>query len=72
MQTYAYIRVSSVDQNEARQLLAMQQLQIPPVQIFMDKQSGKDFDHPQYKELVKRLKPGDLLIIPSIDRLGRN
>ena len=70
--TYGYIRVSSTDQNEDRQLLAMQDKQIPPKNIFIDKQSGKDFDRPQYKKLMKKLKAGDLLYILSIDRLGRN
>ena len=70
--TYGYIRVSSTDQNEDRQLLAMQDKQIPQKNIFVDKQSGKDFERPQYKKLVKKLKAGDLLYILSIDRLGRN
>ncbi len=70
--TYGYIRVSSTDQNEDRQLLAMQAKQVPKDQIFMDKQSGKDFERPQYKRMIRRLKPGDLLYILSIDRLGRN
>lgn len=69
---YGYIRVSSTDQNEDRQLFAMQDKQIPLKSIFIDKQSGKDFDRPQYKKLVKKLKAGDLLYILSIDRLGRN
>ena len=72
MKTYGYIRVSSTDQNEDRQLIAMRELKIPQQQIFIDKQSGKDFDRPQYKALVKRMKAGDLLYILSIDRLGRN
>ncbi|MCI9563150.1 MAG: recombinase family protein [Oscillospiraceae bacterium] len=70
--TYGYIRVSTRDQNEDRQLLAMQELSILEKNIFMDKQSGKDFDRPQYKRLVKKLRPDDLLYIKSIDRLGRN
>ncbi len=70
--TYGYIRVSSTDQNEDRQLLAMQDKQIPQKNIFIDKQSIKDFDRPQYKKLVKKLKAGDLLHILSIDRLGGN
>ena len=70
--TYGYIRVSSTDQNEDRQLLAMQDKQIPLKNIYIDKQSGKDFDRPKYKKLVKKLKAGDLLYIMSIDRLGRN
>ena len=70
--TYGYIRVSSTYQNEDRQLLAMQDKQIPQKNIFIDKQSGKDFDRPNYKRLVRKLKKGDLLYILSIDRLGRN
>ena len=69
---YGYVRVSSMDQNEDRQLMAMSELNIPQKNIFVDKQSGKDFERPQYKRLVKRLKSGDLLYILSIDRLGRN
>ena len=72
MKTYAYIRVSSTDQNEDRQLLAMQELNIPSSHIYTDKQSGKDFDRPAYKELMAKLKVGDVLFIVSIDRLGRN
>ena len=70
--TYGYIRVSSTDQNEDRQVLAMQNKQIPPKNIYIDKQSGKNFERPKYKKLLKKLKPGDLLYILSIDRLGRN
>ena len=70
--TYGYIRVSTRDQNEDRQLIAMRELSIPQKNIFLDKQSGKDFERPQYKKLVKKLKPDDLLYIKSIDRLGRN
>jgi len=70
--SYGYIRVSTRDQNEVRQLLALQGLSIPEQNIFMDKQSGKDFERPQYQRLVRRLKPDDLLYIKSIDRLGRN
>lgn len=69
---YGYIRVSTRDQNEDRQLLAMQSLQIPKERIYMDKQSGKDFNRPQYKRLLRRLHRDDLLYIKSIDRLGRN
>ena len=69
---YGYIRVSSTDQNEDRQLLAMDKIGIPKSSIYIDKQSGKDFERPQYKRLVKKLKKGDLLYILSIDRLGRN
>ncbi len=72
MASYGYIRVSTRDQNEVRQLLALQGLSIPEQNIFMDKQSGKDFERPQYQRLVHRLKPDDLLYIKSIDRLGRN
>ena len=69
---YGYIRVSSRDQNEDRQVLAMREINIPEKNIYIDKQSGKDFDRPQYKKLVRRLKKDDLLYIKSIDRLGRN
>ena len=69
---YGYVRVSSRDQNEDRQLIAMKELSIPDKNIFMDKQSGKDFNRPQYKKLLRRLKRDDLLYIKSIDRLGRN
>ena len=69
---YGYIRVSSRDQNEDRQVLAMREINVPEKNIYIDKQSGKDFDRPQYKKLVRRLKKDDLLYIKSIDRLGRN
>lgn len=69
---YGYIRVSSRDQNEDRQLIAMQELKIPHNNIYMDKQSGKDFNRPKYKHLLRRLRQDDLLYIKSIDRLGRN
>ena len=72
LKIYGYIRVSSTDQNEDRQLVALEALKIPAEQIYMDKLSGKDFNRPAYKSLVKRLKNGDLLYIKSIDRLGRN
>lgn len=72
MQSYGYIRVSSTDQNEDRQLIAMNEMAIPRSNIFMDKQSGKDFNRPNYKRLLRKLKPGDILYIKSIDRLGRN
>ena len=72
MKTYGYIRVSSTDQNEDRQRLAMRARKIPPDNIFTDKRSGKDFQRPQYRRMVKKLRPGDLLYILSIDRLGRN
>lgn len=70
--TYGYIRVSSLDQNEDRQLIAMKEKLVPKSNLFVDKQSGKDFERPQYKKMVKKLKSGDLLYILSIDRLGRN
>ncbi len=69
---YGYIRVSTREQNEDRQLIALQSVPVPERGIFLDKQSGADFERPQYQRLVKRLKPGDLLYIKSIDRLGRN
>ena len=69
---YGYIRVSSRDQNEDRQLIALREIKVPEKNIFIDKQSGKDFDRPQYKKLMKKLKKDDLLYIKSIDRLGRN
>ena len=69
---YGYIRVSSTDQNEERQRLALAEKGIGPENIFMDKQSGKDFRRPQYRRMVKALGPGDLLCVLSIDRLGRN
>lgn len=69
---YGYVRVSSADQNEYRQMIVMKQVGVPEENIFMDKQSGKDFDWPDYKRLVRRLREGDLLYILSIDRLGRN
>lgn len=69
---YGYIRVSTKEQNEDRQLMAMDKLSIPKKNIFMDKQSGKDFERPQYERMLRRLKKDDLLYIKSIDRLGRN
>ena len=71
-QTYAYVRVSTADQNEDRQLDAMHKLGINDKHIFVEKKSGKDFERPQYKKMVKKLKEGDILYIMSIDRLGRN
>ena len=70
--TYGYVRVSTREQNEDRQMDAMRQMSVPAQNIFMDKQSGRDFNRPQYKRLMKKLKPDDLLYIKSIDRLGRN
>ena len=72
MKEYGYVRVSSLDQNEERQLIEMKNLGISEERIYKDKQSGKDFDRPNYKRLVRKLKKGDLLYILSIDRLGRN
>lgn len=72
MQQYGYIRVSTRDQNPERQLLAMQGRGISPRRIYLDKMSGKDFQRTAYQKLMKRLKKGDLLVIKSIDRLGRN
>ncbi len=69
---YGYIRVSTREQNEDRQLIALHELDIPEKNIYMDKQSGKDFERPQYKRLVRRMKKDDLLCVKSIDRLGRN
>lgn len=69
---YGYIRVSSKDQCEDRQWLALKQFDIPRKNIYVDKVSGKNFDRPEYNRLVKRLKKGDVLIVLSIDRLGRN
>ncbi len=72
MEVYAYVRVSTIDQNEDRQLIAMEQAGVPKKNIFIDKQSGKDFNRPNYKRLVKKMREGDLLYVLSIDRLGRN
>lgn len=72
MKKYGYVRVSSQDQNEDRQMIAMAEQDIPEAQIFLDKLSGKDFERPRYKALIRRLRPGDVLFIKSIDRLGRN
>ena len=69
---YGYIRVSSTDQNEDRQLAALRAKRVQSNRIYMDKQSGKDFNRPKYKRMLKKLKQGDLLYIMSIDRLGRN
>lgn len=71
-QTYGYIRVSSRDQNEARQLLAMRECGVAEERVYLDRQSGKDFNRPQYRRLLRRLRKGDTLTVTSIDRLGRN
>ena len=70
--TYGYVRVSSRDQNENRQMIAMQDFGVEKKQIYLDKQSGKDFERPQYQRLMRKIKSGDTLVIKSIDRLGRN
>ena len=72
MTIYGYVRVSSQDQNEDRQLIEMERIGIPKNTIDIDKQSGKDFERPGYRKLMKKLKPEDTLVIKSIDRLGRN
>ncbi|MBQ7300471.1 MAG: recombinase family protein [Clostridia bacterium] len=72
MNTYAYIRVSTREQNEDRQVLAMEEFGVDRSCTVIEKQSGKDFDRPLYRRLLKKLKPGDTLVIKSIDRLGRN
>ncbi len=69
---YGYIRVSSKDQNEDRQLIALNEVGVERKNIYLDKKSGKDFDRPQYKKLLRKMKKDDLLYIKSIDRLGRN
>lgn len=69
---YGYIRVSSRDQNEDRQLIALKEIGVADKNIYLDKQSGKDFNRPQYRRLLRKLKKDDLLDIKSIDRLGRN
>ena len=69
---YGYVRVSSRDQNEDRQIIAMHEFGVDDKQIYMDKQSGKDFERPQYRKLMRKMKTGDTLVIKSIDRLGRN
>lgn len=72
MATYGYIRVSTREQNEDRQAIALHEVGVPEKNIYMDKQSGKDFNRPQYKKLLRKMKKDDLLCIKSIDRLGRN
>ena len=72
MGTYGYVRVSTKEQNEDRQTIAMREFGVQNDSIIMDKQSGKDFDRPGYRRLVRKLKAGDTLVIKSIDRLGRN
>lgn len=72
MKKYGYIRVSAKNQNPDRQLIALRECGIREKEIFLDKMSGKDFERPQYMKVLKRLKKGDLLVVKSIDRLGRN
>ena len=72
MAVYGYVRVSTREQNEDRQMIALHEQGVDARNIYVDKQSGKDFERPQYKKLVRRLKKDDLLYIKSIDRLGRN
>ena len=72
MATFAYVRVSTKDQHLDRQIEALQEYEIPEGNIFADRQSGKNFERPAYRKLMRKLKKGDLLIIKSIDRLGRN
>ena len=69
---YGYVRVSSQDQHEDRQLISFEELKIPKANIYMDKMSGKDFSRPNYKKLIRKIKGGDVIYIKSIDRLGRN
>lgn len=69
---YGYIRVSTKEQCEDRQLLALKEFPVPESNIYMDKLSGKDFNRPKYRSLVRKIKPGDILVVKSIDRLGRN
>ena len=71
-ESYGYVRVSTKEQNEDRQLIALREVRVPEKNIYMDKQSGKDFERPQYKKLIRKLKKDDILYIKSIDRLGRN
>ena len=70
--SYGYIRVSTKEQHEDRQLIALREFPVREDRIYMDKLSGKNFDRPQYRKLIRRLRPGDVLVIKAIDRLGRN
>ena len=69
---YGYVRVSTREQNEARQMKAMSEIEVPTENIYMDKQSGKDFKRPMYNRMVRRLREDDVIFVKSIDRLGRN
>lgn len=70
--TYGYVRVSTKEQNEDRQVVAMREFGVPDGNMVIEKQSGKDFERPKYQRLIKRIKPDDVLVVKSIDRLGRN
>ena len=72
MAEYGYVRISTQQQNEERQMIAMAKLGIPETKIYMDKLSGKDFDRPRYQALLQRLESGDTLYLCSLDRLGRS
>ncbi len=72
MNTYGYIRISSKTQNEERQVVALLEFGVERKHLFVDVQSGKDFERPQYRRLMRRLKEGDVMVLKSIDRLGRN
>ena len=72
MSTYGYVRVSTRDQNEARQMIAMKEFGVAPEDIFLDKQSGKDFNRPMYRTLLAKVQKEDVIVVKSIDRLGRN
>ena len=72
MAIYGYVRVSTAEQNEDRQMISMREQNVATQNIYLDKQSGKDFDRPQYRRMLRNLQSGDLLYIKSIDRLGRN
>lgn len=72
MRTYGYVRVSTKEQNENRQIDAMEAYGLNEQDLFIDRQSGCDFDRPAYKQMLRKLRPGDQLVIKSIDRLGRN
>ena len=69
---YGYVRVSTREQKEDRQMIALEEMKVPEKNIYVDKQSGKDFERPKYKRLLRKLKQDDLIYIKSIDRLGRN
>ena len=69
---YGYVRVSTKEQNEDRQLIALREFPVLVNNIYMDKLSGKDFNRPQYRKLLRKIRPGDIVVIKSIDRLGRN